>query len=797
MEQKDSEVIRENEERLRLGLQAGDLAGVWDWDIRTGKVIWSRGLEKIHGMAPGTFPGTVDAVLDEIHSEDRKAVSDSIQRVLEKKQEHRVQYRIVRQDGSVRWVQGAGHLYCDAAGNPERMVGLCIDINDQKLAEEAFRESDLKFRSVIESANDAIILADETGIILSCNPSTVRIFGYCEEIVGKPVTILMPERYREAHEAGIRRFLESGEPRLIGKTVEMHGVKPDGTEFPLELSLSSWKLGANTFFTAAIRDITRRRIAEAAAQQQSALVHMLQDVAVASNQAGSVESAIQFSLDRICKFTGWPVGHVYFPSTIHPEELHPSNLWHLEDPELYRNFKEITEKTVLRTGIGLPGRVLEQGETLWIPDVTADSSFPRARAHTDINIRAAIGLPVLVGTKVVAVLEFFSDSVDQPNTALLEAMHHIGTQLGRVFERQQALEILSQAELRYRQLVESVQAIVWSADANTLEFTFVSREAEVVLGYPVQEWTSNPTFWMDHIHPDDEDWALSFCKKSAADKKPYEFEHRMISRDGRVVWLRNFVNVLTKTETVSLLIGVMIDITREKQSEEKLNKSREQLRSLSAHLQSVREEERTKVAREIHDDLGQVLTALKMDLALLNRGMLETSAVVPRKELMEEIGSMCKLVDQTIKTVRRICTELRPEVLDHLDLKAAMEWQIQEFLTRSGVTCEFNSNIQSVSLDRDSATALFRIFQETLTNVARHSNASHVKILLEENDDKLTMEVSDNGRGITEENLANSKSFGLMGMKERAFLLGGEVNIVGVPGKGTTVTVRISLPNTV
>ena len=793
MDQKDYQALLENEERLRLGLQAGSIAGVWDWNIRTGKIIWSGSLEKIHGMTPGTFPGTMEAVLNEIHPDDRESVSEAIHTALEKKQDHRVQYRIIRQDGSIRWVQGVGHLQCDETGNPTRMVGLCLDINDQKLAEDAHRESDLKFRSVVESANDAIILADENGIILSCNPSTVQIFGFCEEIVGMPVTVLMPERYRKAHEEGIRRLLETGEAKLIGRTVEMHGLRPDGTEFPLELSLSSWKMGENTFFTAAIRDITRRKIAESALQEQSALVQLLQDIAVASNQAASVEQAIQFSLERICEFTGWPVGHVYFRSITNPEELHPSNLWHLKDRERYQAFKEITEKTIIHRGIGLPGRVLASGTARWIPDVTADSNFPRARTGTDIKVRAGLGLPILVGQKVVAVLEFFSDKVVQPNDRLLEAMHHIGTQLGRVFERHQALETLMQAELRYRQLVESVQAIVWSANAKTFEFTFVSREAEVVLGYPVEDWTRNPTFWQDHLHPDDRDWAISFFDKSAAENKPYEFEYRMIASDGKVVWLRDFVNVLKKNDS-GVLIGVKIDITREKQSEDKISKSREQLRALSAHLQSVREEERTKVAREIHDDLGQVLTALKMDLALLNRGMLETSAVVSRKELMEEIGSMCKLVDQTIKTVRRICTELRPEVLDHLDLKAAMEWQIQEFLARSGMTCEFNSNIVSVELDRDSATALFRIFQETLTNVARHSNASHVKILLEENENQLTMQVSDNGKGITDVDIAESKSFGLLGMKERALILGGEVDIVGVQGKGTTVTVRISLP---
>jgi signal transduction histidine kinase len=233
-------------------------------------------------------------------------------------------------------------------------------------------------------------------------------------------------------------------------------------------------------------------------------------------------------------------------------------------------------------------------------------------------------------------------------------------------------------------------------------------------------------------------------------------------------------------------------MNEQKEAQEDLRKSRERLRALSAHLQSVREEERTNIARELHDDLGQVLTALKMDIALLKKGLSQPS-MIPRRKLIREVASMGKLVDTTIRAVQRITTELRPAVLDHLNLKEAIEWLTQEFRSGSGIACEFQCNVSNIELDRKSTTALFRIFQEALINVTHHSKASHVRVSLEEKDGTLTMEVSDNGKGITEDEISDAKSFGLMGIKERALILGGAVEISGVPDQGTTITLRVSL----
>ena len=218
-----------------------------------------------------------------------------------------------------------------------------------------------------------------------------------------------------------------------------------------------------------------------------------------------------------------------------------------------------------------------------------------------------------------------------------------------------------------------------------------------------------------------------------------------------------------------------------------------QLRQLAAHLQSAREEERTRVAREIHDELGQVLTAVKMDLALLARNLSARGKQATIDSILTEINTTSHLVDESIVKMREIIRELRPEILDHLGLKAAIEWQAQEFQSRMGIACQFISDDEEIPLDLDRSTAVFRILQETLTNVARHAHATRVEIKLEKQDTQLILQVRDNGQGITENEIANQKSFGILGMRERALVFGGEVDFQGEPGKGTIVRARIPL----
>jgi PAS domain S-box-containing protein len=219
-----------------------------------------------------------------------------------------------------------------------------------------------------------------------------------------------------------------------------------------------------------------------------------------------------------------------------------------------------------------------------------------------------------------------------------------------------------------------------------------------------------------------------------------------------------------------------------------LENSRVQLLLLAQHEQTRREEDRARMAREVHDELGQALTGLKMDLAWLQK-----NPGPKQEDLLPKFRDMSDLVDTTIQDVRRIATELRPVMLDDLGLVPAMEWQLQEFQKRSGTRCKFTSSLEEVALDAEEATVLFRILQETLTNVARHASASRVEVCLDEDQGYVRLRVQDNGRGITESEVAGSRSFGLLGMRERVLLRSGDFHIEGTPGRGTTVVIRLPL----
>ena len=230
-------------------------------------------------------------------------------------------------------------------------------------------------------------------------------------------------------------------------------------------------------------------------------------------------------------------------------------------------------------------------------------------------------------------------------------------------------------------------------------------------------------------------------------------------------------------------------LAERRQAEVQLRDSREQLRALSVYLQHVREEEQIRIAREVHDELGQQLTGLKLQLTWL-------SGRLPKKQkaLHEKARSMAGCIDETIQAVRRIATELRPGLLDAAGLLAAIEWQAHEFEKQTGIRCRIRSSVKETLWNQDLNTVFFRIFQETLTNVIRHANATRVEVRLYESGNFLVLEVKDNGRGISEVEIRNTKSIGLIGMRERAALLGGEVRLRGKPGNGTEVSVRVPLP---
>jgi len=235
-------------------------------------------------------------------------------------------------------------------------------------------------------------------------------------------------------------------------------------------------------------------------------------------------------------------------------------------------------------------------------------------------------------------------------------------------------------------------------------------------------------------------------------------------------------------------VALTREIAERRVTEERLRDSEDNLRALAAHLQSVREEEQIRIAREIHDELGQALTGLKMDLTWLAGGLRPE-----QKALTEKTTAMFRLIDGTIKSVRRIASGLRPEVLDEIGLSAAIGWQARDFQVRSGIRCNVELPADGLQLDQARSTAVFRIFQEVLTNVARHAHATRVDVRMGVEGETLWLEVQDNGRGITEARINSPKSLGFLGMRERVLPFDGKITIEGQRGKGTAVTIRIPL----
>jgi len=353
-----------------------------------------------------------------------------------------------------------------------------------------------------------------------------------------------------------------------------------------------------------------------------------------------------------------------------------------------------------------------------------------------------------------------------------------------ITERKKAETELRASEQKYKLLFESNPLPMWMLTLPDYRFIDVNSVALLQYGYTKEEFLKLSP--MDFRPPKD------LKKLKALTSTEFRGVHhagiwRHKKKDGTIIYVDIVTHDINHKGQMRRLV-LANNITERHAAEEKLKESYEAIRTLTGYLQNVREQERLNISREIHDELGQLLTVLKMDVSWLNKKIGGENSMVK-----EKLSEILNLVDTTVRSIRRIASELRPTLLDDLGLYAAMEWHLEEFERRSGIRRELVIPENELALSDSLKIGIFRIFQESLTNVARHSEAKNVNVSLLQKDNQLILTIRDNGIGFEEGPMATKKTLGLLGMKERSMMMGGVYNITSARGAGTTVTVIIPL----
>jgi PAS domain S-box-containing protein len=661
--------------------------------------------------------------------------------------------------------QGGAHLYHCAI----------VDLTEPKQAAAKLDALMLEYQAVLENAFDGVALV-RNQTIARCNRRLEQMFGYAPgELIGSPIETLYAER-NDWKQVG--KFI-AGPPLARNSYQGEHLMRRrDGSFFwciiaglavdPIDPGKGSiWRLQDNTQRKEAEQAL-RNHQAELEGRVRSRTAELVSTVSLLQQEIKE-RIEVEAKLQRVAEelrdlYENAPCGYHSLDSDglviqINDTELHwlgyerdavvgKMNFMDLIDPREHERFRESFHR------LKKQGRVSNSEQAMMRRDGTT--------------------FPVLLSATAIADA---SGRFMRSRTSVLN-----------LTERKLAEEALRDSEQRYRHLVEHARDIFYETDAGGHFIYFNTKAVFKLLRYTETELMG--MYYLELVRPDWRERVEAFYREQFYHKIPNTYlEFPVLAKDGSEIWFGQNVQLVLQDGRVERHQAYCRDITERRQKEEELERSREQLRQLSLHLQSIREAERTRIAREIHDELGATLTAIKMDLSWVEKGLAPKWGEGPGKKL----AGVIRKVDSAIQTVRRIATDLRPSILDNLGLWAAIEWQAQDMQERLGieVKVEIAAPETEPPLDDDRATALFRIVQEALTNVARHARASWVRIQAQTTERDIIIRVVDNGRGIPESQVTQSKSWGLLGIYERARFYGGETRVTSARGQGTTVYVRL------
>jgi two-component system, NarL family, sensor histidine kinase UhpB len=810
-----------NEDYIQL-VRSSSGIGVWDWDVRTDLVKWTPELEVIFGLESGAVQ-TYKDFRQRVHPEDKPRLDRQFEAVVHHQPRFELEFRIIRPSGEVRWVYCTGAGTWDSHGQLTRILGNNLDITERKVAEfEIARLNRELARRVSEL--ETIFDASPVGLAIAEEPEGQHIHGNptLEQLTGIAAG---GELSRRARPPAIYRILQQGREVPVdelpmqracrGETIrgmELDIVRPDGSTVSVLSSAVPLRdeqdrpRGAVGVFL----DLTERKQAETDLKRLNVeLEHRVLKRTAALKQLNEglrQEVARRQQVEEALSTSEHRYRSVVEDQTEVISRFRPDWTFTFVN-EIFCRFFGMTSQELM-------GR-------RWQPQVV-EEDLPmveeQLRSLAPANSVVVIENRVYAANGTVRWMQFVNRGLFDAGGCLVEIQA-----VGRdITDRKQAEQALRESERRFMTIFQSSPAPMAIGrladghflDANDAFVQFFGYARQELIGHAPEELGLWHSFRRSDI-----------VRGIGKDKQKQVLEMQGRRKNGELRDLMVSVTLIEQANEVCIL-GILMDITDRKRSEAAMRASHVQLQNLAGRLQTVREEERAHVAREIHDVLAQELTRLKMDLVWLKRQLGQPMDEIQQSRLAEKLNQMVGLTNTAIESVQKIATELRPVVLDSLGLAAALEWQAEDFQARTGIACVVQVPDQPIDVDRERATAAFRIVQESLTNVARHAHATRVDIRLEcevqlwpelqseTNAPEIPVDakeakpgpdesvpravlhlvVSDNGCGILPAQVNDLRSIGLLGMRERAALLGGWCHITALREGGTAVRLQIPLP---
>jgi PAS domain S-box-containing protein len=721
-----------------------------------------------------------------------------------------------RKQGGERRIRLSNTALIDKSGKPTHIVATGIDVTDHYVAELELARSREDFRLLVEGVSSyAIYMLDPEGRINSWNTGAEQITGYqAQDVIGTHYSRFYCVEDVQHGRATIQLSIAASEGR---HEYEGWNIRKNGSRFWAAVTVAPLHGTDHELrgFSVITGDLTQRKQTEDTIR---ALLTITERLNATLDMDVLMEALVRQSL-KLLNATGGCSGLIRNGAF---------------ECRLYRRDDEQRSAlSVHRLDQGLPGQVYRtrspyrSGDAL--QDPLADRTFYRNQ-----GVRAVICCPILdYSGDVIGFIEAhnkdddtaFSDrdeerlvSVSQSASLAIQnalAFEQIKRTRNLLAEESRLLELIAVGAPLRRIILELLRGIEAYVEGASAIFLSLAADQSSLAEYLTTNSTSLPPLPEGIELPVDPDRLGRRLSRTEAapihDVSADAAWHRLLGGEsfvaGRQCWL-----CLVRTQTSGLLgmlvIALNPDTGRQKEylglvetsahlagialerhrAEEQLHESRERARALSGHLQRVREEEKARLARELHDELGSTLLALKIDAAWVNRHLPERT-----DDIKEKTGAMLALVDSAVSTTRRICSDLRPPMLDDLGLIATLEWQIQEFESRTGIACQVDMDGDSESLNSDQSIALFRVFQEAFTNVARHAQATRIRVKMRIAGDQAQMDIEDNGRGIDPACARRPNAHGLQGMFERIHSLRGSIELDSTPGAGTHLKVRVPL----